>query len=318
MRALITGVTGQDGSYLAEQLTGVGHIVYGLVRGQPTAKWAQVQGLAPGLRLLQGDLLDQPSLQAALHVAQPDVVFNLGALTSIGMSWGQPIVMSEVTGMGCLRLLEAVRAAAPAARVVQASSADMFGLVTSCPQDESTPLKPRTPYGVAKAFAHETVASYREAYGMHASTAILFNHVSPRSAEELIVRKVTAAAARIAAGRQDKLTLGRVDARRDWGWAPDFTRALPLIAEHDTPGDYVLATGESHSVMELVEAAFAAAGITTGPHLESDPALLRPGDTDERRGDYSKASALLGWEPSVLFGEIVTRLVASDMAMAAA
>lgn len=317
MRVLITGVTGQDGSYLAEQLTAAGDTVYGLVRGQPNAKWAWIQELVPGLRLLQGDLLDQSSLQAALAVAEPDVVFNLAAITYVGMSWQQPIVMSEVTGLGCLRLLEAIRTSAPAARMVQASTSEMFGQAVECPQNEATPLMPRSPYGVAKTFAHHAVVNYRESYGLHASTAIMFNHESPRRGEEFVTRKVTAAAARIAAGRQAKLVLGRLDSRRDWGWAPDYVRALPLIAARDAPDDFVLATGETHSVLELVQAAFDATGLREGQHLETDRRLWRPADIRHLEGDATKARQVLGWEPSVRFTGIVQRLIEHDLATVA-
>ena len=317
MRVLITGVTGQDGSYLAEQLAAGGHEVWGMVRGQPSAKWAWISSLVPSLRLAHGDLLDQSSLQTVLAQVRPDVVFNLGAVTFVGMSWQQPAVMSEVTGLGALRLLEAVRATDPGIRVVQASTSEMFGQAPP-PQDEGTPLRPRSPYGVAKTFAHHMTVNYRESYGLHASTAIMFNHESPRRGEEFVTRKVSLAAAAIAAGRQDVLRLGRLDPRRDWGWAPDYVAALPLIAAQDEPGDYVLATGETHSVAELCEVAFAAAGLDWRRHVVEDPGLYRPAEVELLCGDASRARDALGWEPSLRFGQIVQRLVEHDMAAAAA
>ena len=317
MRVLITGVTGQDGSYLTEQLAAGGHEVWGMVRGQPSAKWAWISSLVPSLRLAHGDLLDQSSLQTVLAQVRPDVVFNLGAVTFVGMSWQQPAVMSEVTGLGALRLLEAVRATDPGIRVVQASTSEMFGQAPP-PQDEGTPLRPRSPYGVAKTFAHHMTVNYRESYGIHASTAIMFNHESPRRGEEFVTRKVSLAAAAIAAGRQDVLRLGRLDPRRDWGWAPDYVAALPLIAAQDEPGDYVLATGETHSVAELCEVAFAAAGLDWRRHVVEDPGLYRPAEVELLCGDASRARDALGWEPSLRFGQIVQRLVEHDMAAAAA
>lgn len=312
MRALITGVTGQDGSYLAQQLDLAGHEVYGLIRGQANPKRAWIQGLVPGLRLLDGDLLDQSSLQHALVAARPKVVFNLAAVTFVGMSWAQPTVMSEVTGIGCLRMLEAIRAVDPDIRFVQASTSEMFG---DCPgpQDEATPLRPVSPYGAAKTFAHHMTTGYRASHGMHASTAIMFNHESPRRGEEFVTRKVTRAAARIAAGRQDKLILGRLEPRRDWGWAPDYMRALPLIAAQDEPGDYVLATGETHSVADLCDAAFAEAGLRAADYVVTDPSCYRPSEVWELRGDASRAAAVLGWAPRVRFGELVARLTGYDM-----
>lgn len=313
MRALITGVTGQDGSYLAEHLAADGWEVHGLIRGQANPKRAWVQELVPSLRLHGGDLLDQGSLQDALRAARPDVVFNLAAVTFVGMSWEQPAVMTEVTGLGCLRLLEAVRAVNPEIRFVQASTSEMFG---DCPgpQDESTPLRPVSPYGAAKAFAHHMTTGYRASHGLHASTAIMFNHESPRRGEEFVTRKVTRAAARIKRGLQGKLVLGRLEPRRDWGWAPDYVQALPLIATRDEPGDFVLATGQTHSVAELCEAAFAAAGLRQADYVVPDTAYYRPSEVWELCGDASRARSVLGWEPRVRFAELVERLVAHDLA----
>jgi GDPmannose 4,6-dehydratase len=312
-RALITGVTGQDGSYLAEYLAGRGDEVWGMVRGQPSAKWAWVQALVPSLRLVHGDMLDQSSLASVLEQSRPDVVYNLAAVTFVGMSWQQPSVMSEVTGLGALRLLEAVRAAGPGIRVVHASTSEMFGQAPA-PQDEETPLRPRSPYGTAKTFAHHTVVSYRESYGMHVSAAIMFNHESPRRGQEFVTRKVSLAAAAIRAGRQRQLRLGRLDTCRDWGWAPDYVRALPLMAARDEPGDFVLATGETHSVAELCEAAFTVAGLDWRDHVASDPSLYRPAEVDVLRGDPSRAGRVLGWSPALRFGQIIQRLTEHDLA----
>jgi GDPmannose 4,6-dehydratase len=317
MRALITGCTGQDGSYLAEQLTADGHQVFGLVRGQANPKRGWIQQLVPSLQLLDGDLLDQSSLVDALQAARPDVVFNLGAVTYVGMSWQQPTLMTEVTGLGALRLLEAIRQVDPAIRVVQASSSEMFGAAPA-PQNERTPFRPRSPYGVAKAFAHHTTVNYRESYGLHASTAIMFNHESPRRGEEFVTRKITRAAARIATGHQVFLGLGNLNAHRDWGWAPEYVSALPLIAAQDNPGDYVLATGRAHTVGELCQVAFAEVGLDWRRHVRPDAAMYRPADVDHLQGDATRAADVLGWEPKVLFRGVVERLVKADLLALAA
>jgi GDPmannose 4,6-dehydratase len=311
VRALITGITGQAGSYLAEQLAAEGHQVFGLLHGQRNPKRAWIESLVPEITLIEGDLLDQSSLQRSLVTAEPDVVFNLGALTYVGMSWQQPTLMTEVTGLGCLRMLEAIRAVNPDTRFVQASTSEMFGN-SPAPQSESTPFHPRSPYGVAKLFAHHTTVNYRDSYGMHASTAVMFNAESPRRGEEFVTRKVTAAVARIARGEQANLRLGNLAARRDWGWIPDFMRAWALIAEQEQPDDYVLATGESHSVAELCEVAFAEAGLDWRDHVQVDPDLFRPADVEHLCGDPAKAGRVLGWEPSVFFTEIVKRMVAAE------
>ncbi len=317
MKALIVGVTGQDGSYLAEHLASRGDEVWGMVRGQANPKRAWITGLVPGIRLVDGDLLDATSLRHALEDARPDVVYNLGAITYVGMSWQQPELMTQVTGLGVLRLLDAVRSVNPTIRVVQASSSEMFGAAPA-PQHEGTPFRPRSPYGVAKAFAHHTTVNYRESYGLHASTAIMFNHESPRRGAEFVTRKVSLAVAAIAAGRQERLTLGTLGSRRDWGWAPEYVEALPAIAAQDQPGDYVLATGEAHKVEELVEQAFAVAGLDWHRHVRLDQALERPADVDWLQGDFTKAWDQLGWEPSVRFAEVVRRLVTHDLQAIAA
>jgi GDPmannose 4,6-dehydratase len=317
VRALITGVTGQDGSYLAEQLAADGHQVFGLVRGQANPKRAWIQQLVPSVQLLDGDLLDQSSLVDALQAAKPDVVFNLGAVTFVGMSWQQPTLMTEVTGLGALRLLEAIRQVDPAIRVVQASSSEMFGSAPA-PQNELTPFRPRSPYGAAKAFAHHTTVNYRESYGLHASTAIMFNHESPRRGEEFVTRKVSMAAARISRGEQEHLELGHMGPMRDWGWAPEYVAALPLIAQQETPGDYVLATGETHSIVDLCRAAFHEVGLHWLRYVRHDPAMVRPADVKHLQGDATRAAELLGWQATVRFAEVVRRLVEADLQALAA
>lgn len=318
MRALITGVTGQDGSYLAEQLDEAGWQVFGLVRGQHSPKWEWITSLVPAITLLRGDLLDQSSLQAALAVARPDVVFNLGALSFVGTSWLQPAMTSAVTGLGALRMLEAIRFTDPGIKFVQASSSEMFGQAEEFPQDKETKFRPQSPYAIAKVFAHHITVNYRESYGIHASTAISFNHESPRRGEEFVTRKISRAVARIACGQQKELVLGRLDPQRDWGWAPDYTSAMPLIADQDVPGDYVLATGISHSVEEFCEAAFAWAGLDYRKYVRSDEALFRPAEVDYLQGDPTHALDSLGWQSQVVFKELVARMVGHDMELVAA
>ena len=309
MRALITGATGQDGSYLAEQLAADGVEVYGLIRGQRNPKAGWIKSLVPDITLIEGDLLDQSSLQRALVQSEPDVVYNLGALTFVGMSWDQPTLMTEVTGLGVLRMLEAIRAVNPDIRFVQASSSEQFGAVRETPQTETTPFYPRSPYGVAKLFAHHVTVNYRESYGIRASTAIMFNHESPRRGEEFVTQKVAKAVVRIARGEQGVLRLGNTSAKRDWGWAADYMRALPLIAAAQ-PDDFVLATGETHSVWDLCREAFQFAGLDAAKYVVSgDPEFERPADVECLQGDASKAKRILGWEATVRFAEIVRRLV---------
>lgn len=311
MRALITGVTGQDGSYLAGQLAMAGHEVYGMLRGQrhPKAEWLQY--LVPELKLVQGDLLDQSSLIHVLKETDPEVVFNLGALTYVGMSWQQPALMTEVTGLGVLRLLEAIRMVNPEIRLVHASSSEQFGS-TPPPQSETTRFWPRSPYGVAKLMAHHTVVNYRESYGMFASTAIMFNHTSPRRGLEFVERKITNMAAWIRTGRYTELALGNLDSYRDWGWAPDYMKGLCLVARHSSPDDFVLATGEMHSVRELVQKVFDWHRLPVDRFLVHDPGLERPADVEALCGDYSKAKRLLGWEPEYRFHQIVEELTTYD------
>lgn len=313
MRVLITGVTGQDGSYLAEQLAAAGHDVFGMVRGQANPRREWIEKLVPGIQIVTGDLLDQSSLQRVLTVARPEVVFNLGALTFVGMSWQQPTLMTEVTGLGVLRMLEAVRAVDPSIRVVQASTSEMFGS-SPAPQSEATPFHPRSPYGVAKLFGHHTAVNYRESYGMHVSTAIMFNHESPRRGLEFVTRKVCHAAALIASGTTSATTvgLGNLESRRDWGWAPDYVAALPLMAAQPAGGDYVLATGQTNSVRDLCREAFACVGLDWRDHVVADDAMYRPADVEHLQGYAARASQVLGWEASLGFANIVRELVAAD------
>lgn len=285
-----------------------------MVRGQVSPKWAEAADLVPGLRLLRGDLLDQSSLQTALAEARPDVVYNLAALSFVGTSWAQPVITAEITGLGCLRLLDAIRFTSPGTRFVQASSSEMFGeQLQRIAIDEETPFAPRSPYAFAKVFAHQATVNYRESYGLHASTAIMFNTESPRRGHEFVTRKVTRGVARIKAGCQQEVVLGRLDPQRDWGWAPEYMRAWPLISARDEPGDYVLATGSSHSVQDWCEAAFAVAGLDWRQYVRSDERLFRPAEVSYLRGDAGKARRELGWEPRAGFAEIVQQMVLADM-----
>ena len=312
-RALITGITGQDGPYLAGHLAAAGWEVHGMVRGQPRSDWDEVRRLVPGLTLAEGDLLDQPSLHRVLAETRPDVVFNLAALTFVPLSFRQPVLTADVTGTGVIRLLEAIRMTDPSIRLVQASSSEMFGNATESPQHEETRFSPASPYAAAKALAHHAVVNYRDSYDLHVSTAVMFNHESPRRPAAFVTRKISLAVAAIRRGDQDGLILGRLDTRRDWGWAPEYMAALPLIAAQDEPGDFVLATGESHTVLEFTEAAFAAAGMDWAGHVRSDPDLFRPAEVTALEGDPTLAREVLGWKASVPFAEIARRMVMADL-----
>lgn len=317
-RALITGITGQDGLYLAELLLAKGYEVCGLIRGQANPRRAIVEALVPGVNLIEGDLLDLPGLLRAVRECEPDEVYNLGAISFVAYSWRHPQLTTDVTAGGVLNLLEAVRlhieSTGRPVRFYQASSSEMFGKAQSVPQNERTMLWPRSPYGVAKAFGHHLTVTYRESYGMHASSGILFNHESPRRGPEFVTRKVTLAAARIALGLQDELALGNLEARRDWGFAGDYVDAMWRMLQQDQPDDYVVATGVSHSVRDLLDHAFAAAGIDDwAPHVRLDPALIRPAEVDHLIGDASKARQRLGWHPTVDFAELVRMMVEHDL-----
>ncbi|TXK16255.1 GDP-mannose 4,6-dehydratase [Homoserinibacter sp. GY 40078] len=318
-RALITGITGQDGLYLSELLLSKGYEVFGLVRGQNNPKIALVQETVPDATILTGDLTDLSSLVRAFAVAQPDEVYNLGAISFVAYSWENASLTSDVTGKGVLNMLEATRLYAgdnlDKVRFYQASSSEMFGKVQEVPQRESTLLWPRSPYGVAKVFGHYMTINYRESYGMHASSGILFNHESPRRGPEFVTRKVSQAVARIKLGLQDTVTLGNLDAKRDWGFAGDYVEAMWRMLQQDQGDDYVVATGETHSIERLLEVAFGAAGIEDWRrHVEQDPRFMRPAEVDLLIGDPTKAKTVLGWEPKVSFEELVTMMVESDLA----
>jgi GDPmannose 4,6-dehydratase len=316
--ALITGITGQDGLYLAELLLGKGYDVHGIIRGQNNPKVELVNRLLPDVRLHTGDLTDLSSLMRAMRNAQPDEVYNLGAVSFVAYSWENAQVTSDVTALGVLNMLEAVRLYAgddPArVRFYQASSSEMFGKVQQVPQTEATLLWPRSPYGVAKVYGHYMTINYRESYGMHASSGILFNHESPRRGPEFVTRKVSQAVARIKLGLQEHLTMGNLDAKRDWGFAGDYVEAMWLMLQQPTGDDYVISTGETHSIRELLDVAFGHVGIDDWDHLvKQDARFMRPAEVDLLIGDASKAREKLGWVPRVTFNEIVTMMVDNDL-----
>jgi len=313
-RALITGITGQDGSYLAELLLDKGYEVHGMVRRSSTENFERIQHLTDRVRLFQADLLDQSSLVEALEEAQPEEVYNLGAQSFVPTSWRQPVLTAEFTAVGVTRLLEAIRRANPDIRFYQASSSEMFGKVREVPQSETTPFYPRSPYGVAKAYGHFITVNYRESYGLFAVSGILFNHESPRRGLEFVTRKISDGVARIKLGLADELRLGNLDAKRDWGFAGDYVEAMWLMLQAETPDDYVIATGEEHSVEEFADLAFAHAGLDRNQHVKTDPAFLRPAEVDHLVGDAAKAREQLGWEPRVSFRELVEMMVDADLA----
>jgi GDPmannose 4,6-dehydratase len=312
-RALITGITGQDGSYLAELLLDKGYEVCGVVRRSSTESYERIEHLRDRLTFAQADLLDQPSLTAALEQAQPDEVYNLAAQSFVPTSWTQPVLTAEFTAVGVTRLLEAIRSFDPTIRFYQASSSEMYGRVLETPQSESTPFYPRSPYGVAKVYGHYITVNYRESYGMFACSGILFNHESPRRGLEFVTRKVTDGVARIKLGLSDHLTLGNLDARRDWGFAGDYVDAMWRMLQQDEPDDYVVATGVTNTVEHLVELAFAHAGLDPADHVKTDPALIRPAEVDLLVGDPAKARERLEWEPAVDFEGLVRMMVDADL-----
>jgi GDPmannose 4,6-dehydratase len=311
--ALITGITGQDGSYLAELLLEKGYKVFGAVRRASTDHYERIDHLQGRLELIEADLLDPSSLMAALEVSEAEEVYNLAAQSFVPTSFNQPVLTAEFTAVGVARLLEAVRRVCPRARFYQASSSEMFGKVTESPQRESTAFHPRSPYGVAKVYGHWITVNYRESYGMHASSGILFNHESPRRGLQFVTRKITHAVARIHHGLQDKLALGNLDAQRDWGFAGDYVEAMWRMLQAEKPADYVISTGETHSVREFCEIAFGHVGLDYNAHVEIDPAFFRPAEVDLLLGDASKARDELGWVPQVSFRELVTRMTAADV-----
>lgn len=312
-RALITGITGQDGSYLAEFLLTKGYKVYGLVRRSSTVNFERIEHIQDRIELVQGDLLDENSLLAALNAAEPDEVYNLAAQSFVPTSWQQPILTGEYTALGVTRLLEAIRHVNPKIRFYQASSSEMFGKVQEVPQTERTPFYPRSPYGVAKVYGHWITVNYRESYGLFACSGILFNHESPRRGLEFVTRKVSNGVARIKLGLARELRLGNLDAKRDWGYAGDYVRAMWLMLQQDQPDDYVIATGETHSVEELVTTAFARVGLDWRDYVVVDPRFLRPAEVDLLIGDASKACEKLEWKPEVSFKELIHMMVDADM-----
>jgi GDPmannose 4,6-dehydratase len=312
--ALITGITGQDGSYLAELLLEKGYEVHGMVRRASTEKFDRIEHLRDRITLHQGDLLDHRSLTDALRASEPDEIYNLAAMSFVAVSWIQPTLTAEFTGVGVTRILEAMREVCPEARFYQASSSEMFGKVLEVPQTENTPFYPRSPYGVAKAYGHFITVNYRESYDLHATSGILFNHESPRRGLEFVTRKITWHAAAIKHGKLDKLALGNLDAERDWGYAKDYVEAMWLMLQQDKADDYVIATGKTNTVRECVEIAFDEAGLGSfEPYVEIDPAFLRPAEVDQLIGSPAKAKADLGWEPQTSFEELIRLMTRADL-----
>jgi GDPmannose 4,6-dehydratase len=317
-RALITGITGQDGSYLAELLLEQGYEVHGMVRRASTEKFDRIEHLRDRITLHQGDLLDQRSLVDTLRASNPEEVYNLAAMSFVALSWVQPTLTADFTGVSVTRMLEAVREACPEARFYQASSSEMFGRVREVPQNESTPLYPRSPYGVAKVYGHFITINYRESYGLHATSGILFNHESPRRGLEFVTRKITWHAAAIKHGLRDKLALGNLDARRDWGYAKDYVQAMWLMLQQDEPEDFVIATGHTHTVRDCVQVAFDEAGLGDWErYVELDPQFVRPAEVDLLIGDPTKAREKLGWVPETDFEQLIRLMTRADLKLLA-
>jgi len=312
-RAFITGITGQDGSYLAEFLLEQGYDVIGMVRRTSMPNLGRISPIMDRITLVNGDLLDQVSLLNILRQYEPDEVYNLAAQSFVPTSWDQPVLTAEFTAVGVTRVLDAMRMAVPQARFYQASSSEMFGKVQEVPQKETTPFYPRSPYGVAKVYGHWITVNYRESYDLFAVSGILFNHESPRRGLEFVTRKVTHAAAQIKLGMASRLPMGNLDARRDWGYAGDYVKAMWLMLQQDHPEDYVVATGEQHSVRELLQLAFEAVGLNYEDYVQVDPRFLRPADVYELIGDATKARTRLGWAPEVTFEQLVHMMVENDL-----
>jgi GDPmannose 4,6-dehydratase len=312
-KALITGVTGQDGSYLAEFLLDKDYQVYGMTRRSSSEGHERIEHLLDKITLVQGDLLDQNSLVTALQESQPDEVYNLGAQSFVPTSWNQPVLTSEFTGLGVTRLLEAIRAVNPRIKFYQASSSEMFGKVRETPQTEQTPFYPRSPYGVAKCYGHFITVNYRESYGLFAVSGILFNHESERRGLDFITRKVSDGVARIKVGAAKELRLGNLEARRDWGFAGDYVEAMWMMLQQSTPEDFVIASGETHSVRELVELAFDCVGLDYREYVVQDERFMRPAEVDLLMGDARKAREKLGWQPRLAFSQLVERMVKADL-----
>jgi len=311
--ALVTGITGQDGSYLAEFLLEKGYHVVGMVRRSSTVTWERVEHIKDQIDIVQGDLHDQSSLMNLVKDCNPDEIYNLGAQSFVPTSWSHPTLTGEVTGLGVTRLLEVVRMAKPEARFYQASSSEMFGKVRAVPQNEDTPFYPRSPYGVAKTYGHWITVNYRESYDLFAVSGILFNHESPRRGLEFVTRKITDGVARIKHGLQNDVRLGNLEARRDWGYAKDYVRAMWLMLQQDEPDDYVIGTGQTKSVRDFCEAAFGYVGLNYQDYVVQDPAFYRPAEVDLLVSDPTKAREKLGWEPTVNFEELVSLMVEADL-----
>ncbi|NBQ52957.1 MAG: GDP-mannose 4,6-dehydratase [Proteobacteria bacterium] len=312
-RALITGISGQDGSYLAELLLEKGYKVYGVVRRLSTPNFSRLEHLRDRVELIDGDLSDPMSLVNAIQKSEPSEVYNLAAQSFVATSWQQSVLTGDLTGIGVTRMLEAIRIVNPKIRFYQASSSEMYGKVIETPQSETTPFYPRSPYAVAKVYGHYITLNYRESYGMYAVSGILFNHESPRRGIEFVTRKITDAVARIKAGKQSKLHLGNLDARRDWGYAKDYVEAMYLMLQQKEPDDFVIATGETHSVRDFCELAFRRAGLNYQDHVVLDDRFVRPAEVDLLLGDASKAEQKLGWKPKTNFEELVNLMVDSDL-----
>ena len=313
MKALITGITGQDGSYLAELLLAKGYQVYGMVRRSSTETFERIDHIRERLTLVQADLLDQTSLVQAIREVEPGEIYNLAAQSFVPTSWSQPVLTGEFTGLGVVRMLESVREVCPGARFYQASSSEMFGKVREVPQNELTPFHPRSPYAVAKSYGHYITVNYRESYGLYAVSGILFNHESPRRGREFVTRKISDGVARIKLGLATELRLGNLDAQRDWGYAGDFVKAMWEMLQQDEPEDFVIATGKTHSVREFLEIAFDHVNLHWQDYVVQDPRFMRPAEVDQLVGDASKARQKLGWEPSVDFATLVRMMVDADL-----
>jgi GDPmannose 4,6-dehydratase len=313
MRALITGVTGQDGSYLAELLLENGYEVYGMVRNLRRESHHRLAGVERRIQFVEADLTDQSSLDRMMQQVRPDEIYNLAGQTFIPVSWSQPLLTMEITGMGALRILEALRRHSPKTKFLQASSSEIFGRAESALQNENTRMQPSNPYGAAKLFAHHVTINYRESYGMYACSCISFNHESPRRGVEFVTRKVAQQVARIKLGEADKLKMGNLEGRRDWGFAGDYVRAMWMMLQQPQPEDFVIATGVTHSVKELLEIAFSYAGLDWQKHVEVDPALVRPAEPDSLCGDAGKAHKILGWSPKVSFQQLVEMMVQAEL-----
>jgi GDPmannose 4,6-dehydratase len=312
-KVLITGITGQDGSYLAEFLLGKGYQVYGMVRRSSLERFDRVEHIMGKLQLIQGDLTDQSSLDEAIKTIKPDEVYNLASQSFVPTSWNQPVLTADVTGLGVTRVLEAIRKHNPDAKFYQASSSEMFGKVQESPQSEKTSFYPRSPYGVAKVYAHWITVNYRESYDIFAVSGILFNHESPRRGLEFVSRKVTNGVAKIKLGMEKELRMGNMEAKRDWGFAGDYVEAMWLMLQQDVPDDYVIATGESHSVRELVETAFECAGLDWKKYIVTDPKFFRPAEVDFLVGNSAKALQKLNWKPKVSFKELIKMMIKADI-----